>query len=332
MNLLRRHIGRRVAGVGVGVALLVLGLEAPAFAAAPVISSFTPDSGAAAGGCVLVVTGTGLDDFAVATWEFDPTTTGTNVPAADYVLVSDTEAWVVAPALTAGTAFNLTVTNAGGTSTSTGTFLSTAGAGNCAPTITSITPNCGSTNDKVVIAGTNLLLDATGTNTIVGGTVQFTPFTSNAAVVPPDSDTAIQLTRFVSADAADGPVKVIAGGGTAFSTESFAVPPQDCPPPGGEGHARSISLSLRKHLVARGRVSSTEDPAFTDCVASVPVKIQRRRAGGWRTVGSTTTTDTGAYKKRIKDRPGRYRALAPKVTVNDEVCLRAVSPRRTHRH
>jgi hypothetical protein len=52
-------IGRRVAGVGVAVALMMLGLEAPAFAAAPVISSFNPTSGGPdTGGCVVVVTGT----------------------------------------------------------------------------------------------------------------------------------------------------------------------------------------------------------------------------------------------------------------------------------
>jgi hypothetical protein len=73
---------------------------------------------------------------------------------------------------------------------------------------------------------------------------------------------------------------------------------------------------------------------FSDCAASVPVKIQRRRAGAWRTVGTATTNDTGAYKKRIKDRPGRYRALAPKVSLNDgaDICSRAVSPVRRHRH
>ncbi len=42
MTLFKRHMGRRVAAVGVAVALLVLGLEAPAFAAAPTITSFTP--------------------------------------------------------------------------------------------------------------------------------------------------------------------------------------------------------------------------------------------------------------------------------------------------
>jgi hypothetical protein len=325
MNLFKRHIGRRVTVVGVGVALLVLGLEAPAFAAAPVISSFTPDSGAAAGGCVVVVTGTALDDFAFATWEFVPTTAGATVTAADFVHVSDTEAWVVTPALAAGTSYNIRVTNVGGTSTSTTAFLATTGAGNCAPTITSVTPNCGSTNDKVVIAGTNLLLDVVGSNTIVGGTVQFTPFSSNAAVVPPDSDTATQLTRFVSADAADGPVKVIAGGGTAFSTESFAVPPPDCPKPGGV--ARSVTLRLRDALVARGKVSSSDATAPAECTAGVAVKIQRRRAGGgWRTVGKTTTSDTGGYRKKIRNRHGKYRSLAPKVILaSGTVCNRAVS-------
>jgi hypothetical protein len=334
MNLLRRHIGRRVASVGVGVALLVLGLQAPAFAAAPVISSFTPDSGAFGGGCVLVVTGTGLDDFAFATWQFVPTTTGSTLTATDFVLVSDTEAWVVAPALSSGTAYNLKVTNSGGTSTSTGTFLATAGAGNCAPTIAKITPACGGPNTKVVITGTNLLLDASGSLTIAGGTVAFTPFTSNAAVVPPDSDTSTQLTRFVSADAADGPVRVIAGGGTGFSDASFLVPPPDCVPVTGNEHARSITFKINKKGKASGVVSSAEDPAFTDCVAAVPVKIQRKKpGGGWKTVGNTTTTDTGSYTKKVKNKPGKqkFRALAPKVSLGDpvtDVCLKAKSATR----
>jgi IPT/TIG domain len=329
MSLFKRHIGRRVVGVGVGVALLMVGLAAPAFAAAPVISSFAPDSGNAAGGCVVVVTGTALDDFAFATWEFVPPA-GAALPANDFVHVSDTEAWVVTPALAPGTSYNIRVTNAGGTSTSTTTFLATTGAGNCAPTITSLTPACGLPNAKVVIAGTNLLLDVAGSNTIVGGTVQFTPFTSNAAVVPPDSDTATTLTRFVSADAADGPVKVIAGGGVAFSTASFAVPPPDCPA-GPLGHARAISLKLVKKLIAKGKVTSTEDPAFTDCVASVPVKIQRKVSGKWKTIAKTTTSDTGAYKRKIKNKKGKYRSIAVKITVpTDELCLKAKSPVRTH--
>jgi hypothetical protein len=88
-------------------------------------------------------------------------------------------------------------------------------------------------------------------------------------------------------------------------------------------------LRLRRHLVARGRVSSIEDPAFTDCVASVPVKIQRRVSGRWETVGKTTTTATGVYKKRIKDHPGKYRSVAPPINQFTYLCFRTVSPVRT---
>jgi IPT/TIG domain len=340
MSLGKRHIGRRVAGIGVAVALMMVGLAAPAFAAAPVISSFTPDSGIETGGCIVVVTGTGLDDFAVATWQFVPTTAGATVQATDFVGVSDTEAWVAAPDLALGLAYNIKVTNAGGTNTSTGTFLATASAGNCAPTITSITPNCGSHNTKVVIAGTNLLRDfdgpaelAPGDGDIAGGLVQFTPFSDDAAVVPPDSDTSTTLTRFVSTNAADGPVKVVAGGGTGFSGPSFEVPPPDCTAAVPTAHARSISFKIKSTGKASGVVKSTEDPAFTDCVAAVPVKIQKKTSSGWKTVGKATTTDTGSYTKKVKNPKGKqkFRALAPKVSLGDPVtdtCTKAKSATR----
>jgi hypothetical protein len=277
-----------------------------------------------------------LDDFADDAWEFVAGATSPNAP--DAVLVSDTEAWVTTPALVAGTAYNIRITNSGGTFTSTGTYLATVSSGACAPTITSVTPNCGSHNTQVVITGTNLLKDPTPAaagEDIAGGTVQFTPFSDTAAVVPPDSDTSTTLTRFVSTNAADGPVKVIAGGGTGFSTASFEVPPPDCVPVVPPSHARSISLTLKKHLVAKGVVSSTEDPAFTDCVAGVPVKIQRKTSSGWKNVGSTTTSDTGSYKKSLKDKPGKYRAIAKKVSLGEpvtDVCAKATSPVRKHKH
>jgi hypothetical protein len=318
-------------GVVVGATLMVFGLAAPAFAAAPVISGFTPDSGSEAGGCVVVVTGTGLDDFATATWTFESTTPLASLAATDYVLISDTEAWVTAPAtLVGGVAYNIKVVNAGGTSTSAGTFLATAGAGNCAPTITTITPDCGSTNDKVVIAGTNLLLDGAGANDTAGGTVEFSPYGTAAAVVPPDSDTSTQLTRFVSATAADGPIKVIAGGGTVFSTQSFKVPPPDCEDEGGPEHSRSITLRLKGALTAKGRVSVADDTA--ECSDNVQVKIQRRQSGKWKTIKITNTDTVGKYAKKIRNRSGKYRALATKLTLeNGDVCLKAVSNRVRYR-
>ena len=122
--------------------------------------------------------------------------------------------------------------------------------------------------------------------------------------------------------------------GRCYSTASFLVPPPDCTPDTGNEHARSITFKIKKSGAASGVVSSTEDPAFTDCAAAVPVKIQRKTSGGWKTVGKTTTDDTGSYAKKVKNKPGKqkFRALAPKVSLGDpvtDVCLKAKSATRT---
>jgi hypothetical protein len=70
---------------------------------------------------------------------------------------------------------------------------------------------------------------------------------------------------------------------------------------------------------------------FTACTASVPVKIQRKKkGGGWKNAGTTTTTATGSYSTKVKSKPGKYRALAPKVSLNAgvDLCLKAKSATR----
>ena len=96
---------------------------------------------------------------------------------------------------------------------------------------------------------------------------------------------------------ADGPIPVddVHREWQVFSGTPFLVPPPDCAPAGAVGHERAITLKLKKSGAASGVVSSTEDPPFDDCVASVPVKIQRKTKGGWKNAGSATTTDTGSY-------------------------------------
>jgi hypothetical protein len=386
MTLFKRHIGRRAAGIGVAAALLVLGLEAPAFALAPTITSFTPTSGPA--GCVVTITGTNFDNPLVsgATGvDFG----GTN--AASYTVVSATQ---IRAEVAAGTTGKIHVTNADGTATSATDFTVTPG---CAPTITSFTPTCGPAGTSVSITGTNLL-DApnsagtvtfnttvapstavvsatqitafvpsgattgkvkvdTGVGTAATSTADFTVAATCATITgfTPTSgpvgtvvkitgtgftgatavtfnttnatsftvDSATQITATVPTGATTGKIKVTVGGGTVTSTADFTV---------STVHSRSITLSLRKHLVARGMVSVGD--AFTACAASVPVKIQRRVSGHWKAVGSTTTTSTGAYKKRIKDKTGKYRARATKVALNSgaDVCSRATSPVRRHTH
>jgi hypothetical protein len=307
---------------------MVLGLEGTAFAAAPVVSSFTPTSGPEAGGCVVVITGTGLDDFP----RLDPQTEvlfvdslvpATTFPAADFTIISDTEVWAVAPAaLVSGSAYFVRFNNDGGTSTSTGTFLATAGSGACAPTVASFTPTCGLAGSTVTITGTNLLTDIAGVDTIDGGAVRFNPYLADASGTVPDIDSATTLGVVVPSGAADGPIRVTTfATGIANSTASFLVPPPDCVA-GGTVHARGISFKIKKSGKANGVVSSTEDPAFTDCVASVPVKIQKKKkGGGFKTVGTATTNDSGAYSAKVKNPKGKqkFRALAPKVGLGDPV-------------
>ena len=352
MTLFKRHIGRRVAGVGIGVALLMLGLAAPAFAA-PTTTSFTPTSGPP--GCVVVVTGTGFKASPAAQISVN-FVSGTTIvqTAATKSIISDTELWATVPAADAdflvGASYAIRVDDAllGTGTASTTTFGLTLNAGTCAPTITSFTPTCGVTGDVVTITGTNLLAA-----TEVGGEVEFAPYTGSpldgieAANTNPDisSPTTLQVVApgTTAVPLADGPITVktfdtdavAAGtqGGVVQSTVLFLTPPPDCVSAVPTTHARSVSFKIKSTGKASGKVSSTEDPAFTDCVAAVPVKIQRKTSSGWKTVGKTTTTDTGSYTKKVKNPKGKqkFRALAPKVGLGDPVtdtCLKAKSATR----
>jgi hypothetical protein len=312
---------------------MVLGLQAPA-SAVVAITALSPTSGPAAGDCVVVATGTGFKDFPAAQMTVEFVTGGVATAAADFFPIDDATLWVVTPVLVAGSSYTLRVDNPGTIdpgNSSTATFLATTGAGGCAPTITSFTPTCTSAGNTAVITGTNLI----GAN-LLGGEVRFSPYAAAqvATHTVPDVDDVTSLSVVVPTGAADGPIQVTTDVGTVFSTTSFLVPPPDCVPDTGNDHARSITFKINKKGRASGVVSSTEDPAFTDCVAAVPVKIQRKKAGGgWKTVGKTTTDDTGAYMKKVKNKKGKqkFRALAPKVSLGDpvtDVCLKARSATR----
>jgi hypothetical protein len=320
---------------------MMIGLAAPAFAAGPTVASFTPASGPV--GCVVDVTGTGftVSPKAQTIVNFvSPTTPAVDTPAPTKTIISDTELWVSVPAgLTSGTEYKIRVDNllGAGTASTTG-FLVTASGGACAPTITSFTPTCGSAGAVFKITGTNLLASGDGT----GGKVEFSPFVAgtplngvDALPTNPDISDFTTLQVVVPTGVADGPIQVTtyagaSNSGTVLSTALFQTPPPDCVPVGGTTHARSVSFKIKSSGKASGKVSSTEDPAFTDCVAAVPVKIQKKTSSGWKTVGKTTTTDTGSYSKTVKNPKGtqKFRALAPKVSLGDpvtDVCSKAKS-------
>lgn len=320
ISLSKRHVGRQVARIGLAAALLVLGLQIPALATPPTISSFSPTSGPA--GCVVVIRGTNFKNPLVTSVDIGGT------PVSEFKVVSGTEIWATVAGGASGT---IHVNNGTDTASSASDFTN-ANPGGCSPTITYFTPCGGPSGIVVTIIGTNLLKSSgTAATASVGGDVRFAPYTATATHTG-TPDTPRQLSVVVPSGADDGPIRVstfndVLDEGAVLSFV-FIVPPPDVSPCVNES-SRSVTLRMVRSLVARGMVSA--DDGFTACAAGVPVKIQRRVAGGWETVRTTTTSPTGSYRRRIPDKAGRYRATAPKVFASGfyVICLRAISPVRT---
>lgn len=282
----------------VGSSLAWVGIPA-AQAAVPTISSFAPTSGPV--GTAVVISGSGFQDGSVVS---AVTFNGT---AATFTVDSNVQITATVP--TGATDGPIAVTDPEGTATSAMNFDVTPSP---TPTIASFNPTSGPIGTSVVITGTGF----TGATAVTFGGTAATVFTV-------DSDT--QLTATVPTGATTGPVVVTTPGGTATSVTDFTVSGG-----GPSTHDRAVTLNLRKHLIARGRVFSD----FDGCRSDVTVRIQRRRSGGgWRTIESDTTGADGRYRERIPDRVGRYRALIPRFEPDpDDVCVRDVSPRRRHTH
>lgn len=313
----KRSLGLRLAAVASVVSLLVLGLQTPAFATPPTISSFSPTSGPA--GCVVVISGTDFKNPVVTSVDIGGT------PVSEFKVVSGKEIWATVAGDASGT---IHVTNASATASSPTDFTN-ANPGGCSPTITLITPCSGPAGTVVAIIGTNLLKSSGTTTTApMGGDVRFAPYAATATHTGTQESPRL-LIVVVPPDTVDGRIRVstfndVVGEGAVLGT-SFFVPEPHCDP---VPHSRSVTLHLVRSLVARGVVSDDE---FTVCAASVPVKIQRRVAGEWMTVRTTTTSPTGSYEIRIPDKAGRYRATAPKFPSGPVLtpCLRVISPVRT---
>jgi len=256
----------------------------------PTITSFNPDTGSA--GSTVTITGTNFTGTSVVRFN--------GVAASTFNVQSDTRITAVVP--TGATSGRITVTNSAGTATS-GTDFTVAPV----PSITSFTPGDGPVGTEVTITGSNF----TGTTEV--------EFAGTSATFTVDSPT--QITAIVPAGADDGVITITNATGSGSSGLSFVV--QDI-------HERSVSFSLRRHLVARGIVTTLDN--FAGCEAGVGVRIQRRRDGRWRTLKVVTTAEDGTFRTRVRDRQGRYRARAIRVETVQDLCRGTSSPRRIHRH
>jgi hypothetical protein len=272
----------------------VLGITA-AQAADPTITSFNPTSGPI--GTSVTITGTHFNSPVVTDVEFD------NHNAGSFTVVNDTTITATVP--NDATDGRIKVRNADGTATSSTAFNVTQAP----PTITSFNPTSGPIGTSVTITGTRF----TGATDVEFDDHNAGTFTVNSGT---------QITATVPAGATTGPISVTTPGGTATSTSNFQV---------RTTHARSVTLNLNGHLTAAGSVTAAD--GFDSCEDGIAVKIQKRRlGGGWRTVRTATTNESGDYQVGLRDRPGWYRAVAPKAGTDSNVCAKDMSPRRHHRH
>lgn len=108
------------------------------------------------------------------------------------------------------------------------------------------------------------------------------------------------------------------------SATTTGTPPGDGSPLASV--TRSVTLKLTGHLVATGRLRAAG--ASAACAGKVRVTITRNG----RAIRTLMTTAQGRYRLRLIDRPGRYRAVAEKVTIAGNLCLRARSRPLEHRH
>ena len=206
----------------------------------------------------------------------------------------DSSVQITATVPSGATTGPITVTTPNGSDTSSSNFTVAT------PEITSFDPVRGPWGTTVVITGVGL---SGATAVRFGGT--------SAASFTVDSST--KITARVANGTTTGRITVTVPSGTLTSGEDFAIQ-----------HFRTISLSLSGNLTASGRVTCVD--GSTACAQSVPIKIQRRVDGVWKTVGTDSTDGAGNYGIHVPDKAGKFRAVAPKTSLsNGDRCPRAKS-------
>ncbi len=254
--------------------------------AMPTISSFSPASGPIGAS----VTINGSNFTGAMSVKFNGVSANFNVNSAGTKITTK-----VPSGATTG---KISVTTPAGTATSAKDFVVTGAI----PTITSFTPTSGQSGTVVTITGTGF----TGATSVKFGGVSATTFSVNSST---------KITATVPVGAVTGKISVTTPAGTGTSASTFTVLQTF--------HSRSITLSLRRHLIAFGTVTVADGSAA--CYQDVRVRIQRRVSGMWRTIATILTNDSGAFRARIANRAGKYRALAPRETEGSDICGRAVS-------
>ncbi|MFI2279871.1 beta strand repeat-containing protein [Nocardia beijingensis] len=238
------------------------------YIAVPSLTALVPNTGVAAGGTTVVLTGTGLSTATAVTFG--------GTPATSFTVNSDTQITAVAPAGT-GTV-SVTVTTAGGTSNGVAyTYIPV-------PALTTAVPNVGSASGgtTVVLTGTGL----TGTTAVAFGGTPATSFTV-------DSDT--QITAVAPAGTGTVQVTATTPGGTSngLTYTYIAVPTLTAAVPNvGVEAGGTIVVLTGTGLTGATAVNFGATPATSFTVDSA-TQITAVAPAGTGTVSVTATTPGG---------------------------------------
>lgn len=281
-----------------------LTVQAAPTAAAPTISAVTPATGPVTGGTTVQIDGANFQNNATVKF-------GAN-SASGVTFISSTRLVAVTPAGAAVGPVTVTVTNPDSQSGSF-TGFSYAAAG---PSITSITPNTGSTagGTAITISGSNFKSGATVT---IGGAaasnVVFVNASTLTAVTPlgPTNEQATQP-KDVTVTNPDGQSATRSGGFT-YTVPPLAVDtisPASAPPAGGvtvtitgAGFSSAVTSSVTFGGTAATNVTVVNAVTMTavapaHALGTVDVVVR---------VGTATITKAGAFK--YEDSPKRRRAI-----------------------
>jgi hypothetical protein len=117
----------------------------------------------------------------------------------------------------------------------------------------------------------------------------------------------------------------------AFYEEFSGIDHPD-PEPGGD-HEMNLSIRLRKHLIAKGVMTAVD--GYTPCTIGAPIGLFKfsKASETFKFLKETTTTSTGTWRIKVRDRTGHYAALGPAGAVDEQnFCLEAISKVVRHRH
>ena len=96
-------------------------------------------------------------------------------------------------------------------------------------------------------------------------------------------------------------------------------------------HEMRLSLSLRKHLIAKGAMIAPD--GYGACTRGAPIGVFKKTSSGWKLLKTTLTNDLGRYRLQLRDSAGRYAAYGLDGYVDDSnYCTDSFSSMVSHRH